>query len=134
MNRYALPTEGSFHLMFFHGFFMLLILVGVVFLCVWAAKNLKEKQLRIVTIVLLLVGLIGCYFTLDRALDTLEKAPFGGQYNLGGRGMMQWQFGQDDQTLPASRMGITLFGTGSNTQATAAKAGTTATKSGTKTK
>lgn len=139
MNRFFV-NDGGAHLMFFHGFFMLLLLVGIVFLCIWAAKNLKEKQLKIATIVLILVGLIGCYFTLDRAFDALEKAPFGGynmMYGYGRGGMMQWQgqFGQDDQGVPASRMGITLFGNGSSTQATATKtAGTTTVKTGTKTK
>lgn len=47
----------------FHMFFGLMILVGLVFLFIWAAKNLKAKELTKWAATLLIVGLVGALLT-----------------------------------------------------------------------
>lgn len=46
-----------------HGLMILILLVGLVLFAIWAAKDLKEKSLMTMSIILIGLGILGILFT-----------------------------------------------------------------------
>lgn len=69
-----------------HSFFAALLLIGIVLLIIWMAKNLKKGELMGWAIILLVVGLLG-------AVLTMRSSMLGWKYMMDSdevENMMDW--------------------------------------------
>jgi hypothetical protein len=61
----------------FHALFMLIAFIGIVLLIAWMIKHLKPQQLLLWSIVLSVVGLLGCCITLHFCMNSFREVNLG---------------------------------------------------------